>query len=381
MASDVGVHSISSQIPILNSENIMYKTPLTRREALGRMSVLAGAVSTGALGRAASATSTRTLLGLDAHSVRGMKWKAPQLINYAAEQGLGAVLLNGFHYFDSLDPAHLHEVKALADSKGVIIRIGAGGISEGAVRFSTQYGTAQEALIRGIEVAKLLGSPTVNCRIGSIEDRYTDGGIEARLAEVAKNLKAVRRRAEDAEVTFAFENHAGDTRSDEVLELIHDVGSDLLGSMLDPGNALWSMEDPLEHLKKLGPYVRCMSVRDYMVWASDEGATFQWTAIGEGMMDVPAFTGLLRQHCPEVPLFVESISNSARPIPYLTDEFWQGFPHVKAADIVDFLRLVRKGHALPLSQPSEGEDQRTFDQRHQKAEFKRSIRNLRELLG
>ncbi len=366
---------------MLHSDPIMPKTTLSRREALGRLSMIAGAVSTGAMARAASAPSTQPLLGLDAHSVRGMKWKAPQLIKYAAEQGLGAVLLNGFHYFDSLEPAHLREVKALADSKGVIIRIGVGGISEGAVRFSTQYGTAQEALVRGIEVAKILGSPTVNCRIGSIEDRYTDGGIEARLAETAKNLKAVRRRAEDAGVTFAFENHAGDTRSDEVLGLIHDVGSDLLGAMLDPGNALWSMEDPLEHLKKLGPHVRCMSVRDYMVWASEGGATFQWTAIGEGLMDVPAFTGLLRHHCPEVPLFVESISNSPRPIPYLTDEFWEGFPHVKAADIVDFLRLVKKGHALPFATPAAGEDQKTFDQRHQKAEFTKSIRTLRELLG
>lgn len=354
---------------------------LTRRDALARMSLIAGAAATGSISRAASRTSPPPRLGLDGHSLRGMKWKAPQLIDYAASQDLDAVLFNGFHYFESLDPAHLREVRERAERNDMVIRIGAGGISIGAEKYRDDHGSPVETLIKGIEVATILGSPSVNCRIGSIVDRYGPGGIEARLEEVAKTMKAARSRAEDAEVTFAFENHAADTRSDEILALIDDVGADLCGVMLDPGNALWSMEDPLEHLKVLGPHVRCMSIRDYTVWAAPDGAMFQWTAIGEGMMDVPAFTGLLRQHCPEVPLFVESISNSQRPLPFLTDEWWEGFPHVAAADIADFLKLVRKGRPIPVDQPAAGQNQREFDQQHQRAEFERSIRTLRKHLG
>jgi len=351
--------------------------PLSRRAALGRMSLIAGAVSTGALSRAATPSKSKTLLGLDGHSLRGMKWKSEPLIEYAAEQKLDAVLFNGLHYFESLEPAHLRQVRALADRKGLLIRLGAGGVSIGAEKYRADYGNPVETLVKGIEVATILGSPTVNCRIGSIVDRYGKGGIEARLEEVAKTMKAARSRAEDAGVTFAFENHAADTRSDEVLGLIHEVGRDLCGVMLDPGNALWSMEDPLEHLKVLGPHVKCMSIRDYMVWASPDGALFQWTAIGDGMMDVPAFTGLLKKHCPTVPLFVESISNSQRPIPYFTDKFWAGFPNVRAEGIVDFLKLVRQGRPLPVDEPGAGENQREFDQQHQRREFEKSIRTLR----
>ena len=321
----------------------------------------------------------RSLLGLDGHSLRAMKWNAMQLIDYAAEQKLDAVLLNGFQYFQSLEPAHLKAVKKLGDSKGIQIRIGAGGISKGALRYSDKYGSPEETLELGIRVATAVGSPTVNCRIGSIEDRYGDGGIEARLEETAKTLKALRSRAENAGVRFAFENHAADTRSDEVLGLINEVGSDLCGVMLDPGNALWAMEDPLEHLKILGPHVLCMSVRDYRVWDSPDGATFQWTAIGDGMMDVPAFTGLLHQYCPEVPIFVETISNQYRPIPFLTDAFWEGFPKVKAASIVDFLALTRRGRPLPLAEADFGESAKDFEARHQKSEFLKSIRTLREV--
>ncbi|MBT5903922.1 MAG: sugar phosphate isomerase/epimerase [Opitutaceae bacterium] len=355
----------------------MNDAPLSRRDALGRMSLIAGAVATGTLSRAAAPSKSKTLIGLDGHSLRAMKWKSEQLIEYAAQQKLDAVLFNGFHYFESLDPAHLRKVKAQADRHGLAIRIGAGGISVGAEKYRDDYGSPVETLVKGIEVATILGSPTVNCRIGSIVDRYGEGGIEARLEEVADTMKAARSRAEDAGVTFAFENHAADTRSDEILALIDEVGSDLCGVMLDPGNALWSMEDPLEHLKVLGPHVRCMSIRDYTVWAAPDGAMFQWTAIGDGMMDVPAFTGLLRQHCPTVPLFVESISNSQRPLPFHTDEFWAGFPDVRASDIIDFLKLVRQGRPIPVAQPKNGQSQREFDQQHQRAEFERSIRTLR----
>ena len=321
------------------------------------------------------------MLGLDAHSVRGMKWSALPLIEYAAEQKLDAVLLNGLHYFESLDDAHLRKVRALADGKGVRIRIGAGGISGGSPAFKNTFGTPEQALAKAVQVAVALGSPAVNLKIGSIEDRYTPGGIEARMEEAVATMQAVRNRALDAGIKFAFENHAGDTRSDEVLAVIAATGPDLCGVMLDPGNALWAMEDPMQQLQKLGTHVLCSSVRDYMVWESPEGATFQWTAIGEGLLDLPAYTKLYRDLCPSAPLFVETISNSQRPIPFLTETFWKGFPKVKAADIAAFLALCRKGHALEIQQPPAGTDAKEFDRQHQKSEFTRSIAALRRHVG
>ncbi len=354
---------------------------IPRRAALKTLSLAAiGSVGLPHLAAAASPSLPQIVLGLDAHSVRGMKWSALPLIEYAGEQKLGAVLLNGLQYFESLEEEHLVKVKAFADSKGVKIRIGAGGISPGPSGAKNAFGSPEQALAKAVQVADVLGSPTVNMKIGSIEDRYGTGGIEARMEEAVATMKAVRNRAQDAGIKFAFENHAGDTRSDEVLAVIQAVGTDLCGVMLDPGNALWSMEDPMKHLAKLGKHVLCSSVRDYMIWESPEGAIFQWTAIGEGLMDVPAYVKLYQELCPTAPLCVESISNAARPIPFLTEAFWKGFPHVKAADITAFLALCRKGRPLEIQQAPTGTDAKEFEREHQKAEFTRSIEKLRTLV-
>ena len=107
-------------------------------------------------------------------------------------------------------------------------------------------------------------------------------------------------------------------------------------------------------------------------------AMFQWTAAGQGLMDFPLYLETMAAVCLGVPLFVESISNSPRPIPYLTPEFWKGFPDLPASELVDFLKLVRRGHTLELLEPPEGMDRKTFDIRHQHAELAASLDYLRK---
>jgi sugar phosphate isomerase/epimerase len=365
---------------IENNERINRSLP--RREFL---SIVAGAAAMAATGaraaeppKAASIDSIRVPLGLDGHSMRAMKWKAPQFIEFAAEQKLDAVLINNLPLFESREESYLRGLKDKADRHGLRIYMGAGSICENGTSFNDKYGDAKTFLAEGIRVATIVGSPVVTVRIGKLADRYLEGGIGPRIDASVKVLKALKSRAVDAGIKFGFENHGGDLRSDEVLAIIEEVGTDVCGSMLDPGNSLWAMEDPMQHVQTLGKHVVCTSIRDYMVWESEEGATFQWTAVGEGMMDVPAYVQHLATLCPGVPLFVESISNSARPIPFLTNEWWKGFPNVRASSIVDFLALCRRGHAIDIDVPPEGMDREEFDRQHQRAEFLKSIECLRQ---
>jgi sugar phosphate isomerase/epimerase len=317
-------------------------------------------------------------LGLCNHSLRSMRLNARQLIEYAIEQKLDSVLLNTFQPFESLDDGHLERLKKIAKTNNISIYIGAGSISENSTKFFGKYGSAEELLIEGIRVASAVGSPTVGCRIGAIDDRYPDGGIEAHIEAVIKVMKSVRTRAMDAGIKFAFENHMGDLRSEELLTIINETGTDICGALFDPANALWAMEDPMKALNTLGSNIVCTSVRDIMVWETEEGATFQGMAIGEGLLDYKLFSKTMAELCPGVPLHVETISNSARPIPFLKPEFWDGFPNLPATGIIDFLKLVKKGKPQEISYPPEGINKREFDIELQKSEFLSSINYLRK---
>ena len=78
----------------------MHATNLSRRTLLRSATAAAASASLPAFIQAQASPASKLQLGLDAHSVRGMKWKAMPLIEYAAEQKVDAVLLNGFHYFE-----------------------------------------------------------------------------------------------------------------------------------------------------------------------------------------------------------------------------------------------------------------------------------------
>src|SRR6185436_19433151 len=90
--------------------------------------------------------------------------------------------------------------------------------------FKGEWGSAEEHLTLGIQMAKALGSPVFRVILGTGEDRKTPGGIEARMADTVKVLKSCRSKAIDAGVKVAIENHAGDMQAWELAGLIEEAG-------------------------------------------------------------------------------------------------------------------------------------------------------------
>ena len=135
----------------------------------------------------------------------------------------------------------------------------------------------------------------------------------------------------------------------------------------------------MQALNVLGSNIVCTSVRDVAVWDSEEGATFQGAAIGEGILDFHVIAETLSRVSPGVPLQVETISNSARSIPFLKPGFWKGFPDLPASEFADFLRLIKKGKPLELVTPPAGIGQKEFDIKLQQSELLKSINFIRDL--
>jgi sugar phosphate isomerase/epimerase len=217
--------------------------------------------------------------------------------------------------------------------------------------------------------------------LGSGEDRKTDGGIEARIEDTAKVCQSQRSRALDAGVKIAVENHAGDMQAWELVTLIEAAGKDYVGANMDSGNATWTMEDPLASLETLAPYVLTTSLRDSAIWESANGATVQWTAMGDGTVDLKTYFQRFAELCPNVPVHIETISGFNREIPYLKNDFWNVWPKARAKDFARFVALAKKGKPRDTWKAPAGQDRKVAEQEYQKNEIEKSLRYCKTELG
>lgn len=323
----------------------------------------------------------RVKLGFDNYAVRAFGWKAAQLLDYAASLKVDTVLLSDLDVYENYTDKHLNEIKAKADGLGIEIHAGTLSICPSSVMWSDRWGTAEELLKLTIRVAKALGSPVARCVLGKVDDRSSRGGIEARIEETVKVLKAVRNFALDSGVKIAVENHAGDMQAWELITLIEAAGREVVGATMDSGNATWALEHPLQNLEILGPYTLTTGIRDSAVWETNEGAILQWTAIGDGQIDFKEYFKRFAEICPNTPVQLETISGRPIPLPYYRDDFWEAYSRVRTREFMKFLALARDGKPRrPFGVPK-GKDAKLAEQKFQKAELERSVRYCREVLG
>ena len=349
----------------------------SRRRFLVAATALAAAPLVAADGRRRSIP-----LGFDNFAVRAMKWNARQLIDHAERLRCDSLFITDFGPFEGrLDDASLGEVRRYAADRDVALVLGSWSICPSAKQFKHDWGCAEEHLATGIRMARALGSPAFRVILGNHEDRLSDGGIQARIDDTVEVLKSQRSRAIDSGVKIAVENHAGDMQSRELKTLVEAAGPDYVGVNFDSGNACWTLEDPVEALAILAPHVLTTSLRDTMVWNTPDGVTTQWTAMGEGCTDLPAFFDRFEESCQGVTAHIETISGFPRKFALYQQDFWRSYPDARAADLAAFLSLARKGRPIePFSAPP-GDGRQQAEQEYQVAELERSIRHCREVLG
>lgn len=354
-------------------------TGISRRTFLQQTTGAAVGLAVGS--RATTAQAAGHALGLDNFSVRAMGWKAPQLVDYAASLGCDSLFITDLDAFESLDEAYLTGVRERATRKGLKVQLGTWSVCPTSKAFRPNRGSAEGHLALGIQAARTLGSPVIRVVLGTWEDRYTDGGIHRHIESLLGVLRSQRSRALDAGVKVAVENHAGDMHSRELADLVKTAGTDYVGVNLDSGNALWTLEDPLDSLRNLAPYVLTTSLRDSAVWQTPKGAAVAWTAMGEGQIDLKQYFDALRASCPGVPVHIETISGFNREFAYLDPAFWRGWPDMPAAPFARFLALARQGTPRPVFTPPAGADRRKAEQEYQRGEIERSLTYCRDVLG
>jgi len=314
-------------------------------------------------------------LGYDNFAVRAMGWQARALIDHAVKLKVDTLFITDLDAFESLEDKALAGVKSYADEKGIKIFLGTWSICPTSPSFKDKWGTADEHLRTGLRAAKALGSPVLRVVLGSAKDRGTPGGIAARIEDTVKVLKASRNIADDLGVKVAVENHAGDMHSLELKSLVELAGKDFVGVNLDAGNAVWTLETPMQNLENLGAYTLTTSLRDSQVWESEQGITAQWTAMGEGMVDWKAYFKRFAELCPQAPVQIETISGFNREFTTKSEDFWKDWPQGKPEGFAEFERWAKSGKAKAPHRSASDDEEKVY----QLGEIERSIAFCKKL--
>lgn len=281
-------------------------------------------------------------LGLDLYSVRSQPWNALQKLDYCKRLGVDVAHF-GLGDLGATGDDAMARVKAHAGALGLEIELGMGSICESSTTFDPAGGSAVAQTRHALDIAAQLGSRVLKVLLGNAADRRTAVPLATHIENCVATLRAVRDQALGLGITLAVENH-GDLLGREVAALIEAAGPDFVGACLDPGNSVALAEDPLVTFEHVAPYIVASHIRDSVVWPHPRGAAFQWVALGDGNVGLPALARRYQTECSAAAFTLEILTGMPpRVLPYLDDGYWQAFAERPAWEAARFERLVRQG--------------------------------------
>jgi sugar phosphate isomerase/epimerase len=286
-------------------------------------------------------------LGIDLFSVRSQGWTPYEHLDYAAKQGAKVVHFSEIRFLGGLEDEHVKKVAAHAKQLGIELEIGMRSVCPTSTLFDSKQGSAEEQLKRVIRAASLAGSRLVRCFLGSMADRSTPTPLSGHIENTARTLRACKSYAEGHGIQIAVENHAGDMQARELKGLIELAGKDFVGAVIDSGNPVWALEDPHLTLETLAPYILTSHVRDSYLWKTPEGVAVQWTAMGEGNVDIAKWVARYRELCPGKALSMEIIVIPQRKFQVFDAKFWEAYRDTPAWEFSRFLAWAEKGSPRP----------------------------------
>jgi sugar phosphate isomerase/epimerase len=224
--------------------------------------------------------------------------------------------------------------------------------------FEKNIQSAKEA---GIKVARTVCLPTRRYETFKSLQEFKDFKKNA-----IASLQMVEPILRKHQMKLAVENHK-DWKSFELVEIMKQLDSDYLGVTLDFGNNLALLEDPMEVIKALAPYVFSTHVKDMGVTAYDKGFLLSEVPLGKGIIDLKAAVAECKKYNPQVTFNLEMITRDPLEIPCLDSNYWSTFENSSALDLTKALQLVRsKAYSgqLPGVKDLDGEAKLAFEEKN-----------------
>ena len=181
--------------------------------------------------------------------------------------------------------------------------------------------------------------------VASSGRRYEVFHSKEAFQEAFKNALASLQLAEPVarkhKVKIAVENHK-DWRATELVDIIKKLDSEWIGVTLDFGNSMALLEDPMDVVQTLVPYIFSTHVKDMGVAEYPDGFLLSEVPLGKGILDLRKIIASCREHNPGVTFNLEMITRDPLEIPCLKADYWETFEGTSGSELARMLRMVRQ---------------------------------------
>lgn len=265
------------------------------------------------------------------------------------------------------------KVRSKQDKSGLYVEgsIGVPNKPEDVPAFEQQVKIAKEA---GLQVLRTV------CSSGRRYETYhSEKEFQELQHKAITSLKLAEPILKKHKVKLGVENHK-DWRAKELESMLKQLNSEWLGVTLDFGNSISLLEDPMEVIQTLVPYVFTTHVKDMALEEYADGFLLSEVPLGKGILDLPKIIALCKKHNPSVTFNLEMITRDPLEIPCLKNEYWSTLPAVSGAELARTLRMVRQGKTetgLPRVSQLSAEDRLAAEEQNILACLSYSKNNLR----
>ena len=182
-------------------------------------------------------------------------------------------------FIDRFDKAYLSEVKGMLD-EFQLDRVFAWGHPDGLEGGKNEK--MFDDMMKSIEYAEAIGAQVMRVVGSSLVFRFESH--EAQIERLSRMFSTAAKEVEKRGIKMAVENHI-DFNSDEILQILKNVGSPNIGINFDTGNFVRVLDDPVLAMKKLVKHVFATHIKDLRIQKGvpvNEWYFFSCTPVGDG---------------------------------------------------------------------------------------------------
>jgi sugar phosphate isomerase/epimerase len=286
----------------------------------------------------------RARIGFDHYSLASRGLTADATLEFARDHRLdGVQFLEPASIDRSLDPGRLAAFRGRAEAMGLYLEVGMP--SPNPVRRSRELGREIAPRDLANELRSLVdATAALGCRharlyVGDRHDRFrTDTAWDVQVAATVEVIRLLTPRLKEYGIRVAIETHA-DLTVAELLAIIDRLDPEVAGVTLDTGNLPMRLDDPLEAVERLAPFVLGTHIKDAVLAFTRRGLCWQARPVGSGILPLPDMLAEILRRRPSMTLSIE-VHPRIYDLP-IYDPRWLGFfPDLRPASLAAVVRLA-----------------------------------------